>query len=73
MINGIVNSQKVRAQMVVMSSQSSGGSSFVPRRSEDRLEIEMIKESQHQRDEEMRWRDEVQRQRDNFYAQAFTQ
>jgi hypothetical protein len=73
MINGIVNSQMVRAQKVVMSSQSSGGSSFVPRRSEDRLEIEMLKESQQQRDEEMRWRDEVQRQRDNFYAQAFTQ
>jgi hypothetical protein len=73
MINGIVNSRKVRARMVVMSSQSSGGSSFIPRRSEDRLEIEMLKESQHQRDEEMRWRDEVQRQRDNFYAQAFTQ
>jgi hypothetical protein len=73
MINGIVNSQKVRAQKVVMSSQSSRGSSFVPRRSEDRLEIEMLKESQQQRDEEMQWRDEVQRQRDNFYAQAFTQ
>jgi hypothetical protein len=31
-----------------------GGSSFVPRRSEDRLEIEMLKESLWQRGEEMR-------------------
>jgi hypothetical protein len=43
-LNGIIDSQKVRAQKVVSSSQSSG-STFIPRRSEDRLEIEMLKES----------------------------
>jgi hypothetical protein len=55
MLNGIVDSQKVRAQKVATSLQSlGGGSSFVPRRSEDRLEIEMLKESLWQRGEEMR-------------------
>jgi hypothetical protein len=44
-LNGIIDSQKVRAQKVALSSQSSGGSSFVPHRSEDRLAIEMLKES----------------------------
>jgi hypothetical protein len=82
MLNGIVDSQKVRAQKVATSLQSlgGGGSSFIPRRSEDQLEIEMLKESLWQRGEEMRWQDEVQRQwdeamrqRDNFYAQAFAQ
>jgi hypothetical protein len=59
MLNGIVDSRKVRAQKAATSSQSSGGSSFIPRRSEDRLEIKMLKESLRQRDEEMlRW-DEV--------------
>jgi hypothetical protein len=75
MLNGIIDSQKVRAQKVVMSLQSSGGSSFIPRRSEDRLEIEMLKESLRQRGEEMqrqdevmRQRDEAMRQRDDFYV-----
>jgi hypothetical protein len=35
------------------------GSNFVPHRSEDRLEIEMLKESLWQQDEETQWRDEV--------------
>jgi hypothetical protein len=55
-------------------------SSFIPYRSEERLEIEMFKESLWQWDKEMRWRDEVQRQqdeamrqRDDFYAQPFAQ
>jgi hypothetical protein len=61
MLNGIIDSQKVRDQKVASSSQSSGGSSFIPRRSEDRLEIEMLKESLPQWDEEMRWWDEDQR------------
>jgi hypothetical protein len=63
-----------------MSSQSSGGSSFIPRRSKDRLEIEMLKESLRRWDEEMWRQDEVQRQRgkamrqrDDFYARAFAQ
>jgi hypothetical protein len=72
MLNGIIDSRKVRAQKAVSSSQSSG-SIFVPRRSEDRLEIEMLKESLRQRDEEMRRRDESMRERDDFYAQAFAQ
>jgi hypothetical protein len=66
MQNGIIDSRKVRAQKVATSLQSSGGSSFVPRRSEDRLEIEMLKES-------LRQQDEVMRQRDKIYAQDFTQ
>jgi hypothetical protein len=63
------------------------GCSFIPRHSEDRKEIKMLKETLRQRDEEMRWRDEDQRQRDevqrqqyeamkqrdDFYAQAFAQ
>jgi hypothetical protein len=63
-LNGIVDSRKVRAQKAVTSSQSSGGSSFIPHRSEDRLEIDMLKESLRQRDEEMQRCDEVTRQRD---------
>jgi hypothetical protein len=47
------------------------GSTFVPRRSEDRLEIEMLKESLWWQDEEMRQWDEVQRQWDDFYAHIF--
>jgi hypothetical protein len=70
MLNGIINSWKVRAQKVASSSQSSR-SSFVPRRSEDRLEIKMLKESLRQWDEKMRRRDEAMRQQDEFYAQAF--
>jgi hypothetical protein len=56
------------------------GSSFVPHHSEDRFEIERLKESLRQRDEEMQRRDEVKRQhdeimrqRDDFYIQAFAQ
>jgi hypothetical protein len=33
----------------------------------------MLKESLKEWDEGMRWRDEVMRQQDDFYAQAFTQ
>jgi hypothetical protein len=72
MLNGIIESRKVRAQKGVSSSHSSE-STFLPRRSEDRFEIEMLKESLKEWDEEMRWRDEVMRQQDDFYAQAFTQ
>jgi hypothetical protein len=73
MLNGIIDSRKVRAQKAMTSSQSSWGSSFIPRHLEDRLEIKMLKQSPQQRDEEMRRPDEVQGQRDDFYAQAFTQ
>jgi hypothetical protein len=38
---------------VSQSSQSTGGSSFVPHRSEDRQEIEMLKESLRQWDKAM--------------------
>jgi hypothetical protein len=68
MLNDIIDSQKVRAQKVVSSSQSSR-SSLVHRRSEDRLEIKILKESLRQRGKEMRWWDEAMRQRDGFYAQ----
>jgi hypothetical protein len=49
------------------------GSSFVPRRSEDRLDILLLKESLRQWVKEMRQRDEAMRQRDDFYASAFAQ
>jgi hypothetical protein len=62
----------VRAQKAAASLQSSG-SSFVPRHSEGRLEIEILKESLRQRDEEMRRRDEAMRQWDEYYAQDFAQ
>jgi hypothetical protein len=42
MLNGIIDSQKVGAQKAAQSSQSSR-SSFVPRCSEEQLEIEMLK------------------------------
>jgi hypothetical protein len=54
MLNGIIDSRKVRAQKAASLSQSSG-STFVPHHSEDRFKIEMLKESLRQRDEEMRW------------------
>jgi hypothetical protein len=73
MLNDIIDSRKVRAQMAVSSSQSTGGSSFVPCRSEDQLEIEMLEESLRWRDEEMRQRDEAMRQQDDFYVSAFAQ
>jgi hypothetical protein len=52
MLNDIVDSQKVRAQKAVSSSQSTGGSSFIPRRSEELQEIKMLKETLRQRDKE---------------------
>jgi hypothetical protein len=64
MLNGIVDSWKLRAQKAASSSQSIGGSSFIPCRSEERQLFEMFKETLRQRDEEMRWRDEEKRQRD---------
>jgi hypothetical protein len=66
MINSIINSRKVRAQNIAAAVQSTGGSSFVPRRSEDRQEIIKLKEVLRQQDEAMR-------QRDDFYASAFAQ
>jgi 3-hydroxy-3-methylglutaryl CoA synthase len=77
MLNGIVDSQHVRAEKVVKSSQSTGAvSSFFSHQSE----IEQLNETLRQRDEEQRQRYEMQmaqyevmRQRDNYYAQAFIQ
>jgi hypothetical protein len=68
MLNGIVDSRKVRAQKAMASSQSTGGggSRFVPHRSKDRQEIEKFKEALRQQDEAMR-------QHDDFYASAFAQ
>jgi hypothetical protein len=87
MLNGIVDSRKVRAQKAASLSQSIGGSSFIPSCSEEWQEVKMLKETLRQRDEEMRQLDEEQRQRDkiqrqqynamrqrdDFYAQAFAQ
>jgi hypothetical protein len=72
MLNKIIDSQKVRAQKVVVMSQSLGNS-FITHRSEDRLEIKMVKKSLRKRDEEIRRRDDAMRQRNKFYAQAFAQ
>jgi hypothetical protein len=77
MLNGVVDSRHVRAEKAVMSSQSTGaGSSFFSHQSE----IEQLNETLRQRDEEQRQRDKMQRvqyeamrQRDEYYAQAFTQ
>jgi hypothetical protein len=77
MLNGIVNSRHVRAQKATTSSQSTRvGSSFVSRQ----LEIEQLKETLRQRDEEQRQRDKFQgaqceamRQWEDYYAQAFAQ
>jgi hypothetical protein len=66
MLTGIADSQKVRAQKAVMSSQSTGVSSSIPHRLEDRHEIKMLKEALRQRDEAMR-------QRVDLYASAFAQ
>jgi hypothetical protein len=71
MLNGIVDSRKVRAQKVASSSQSTGGSSFIPRRLKERQEIEMLKETLRQQDEEMRQRDEEPRQRDEVQRQQY--
>jgi hypothetical protein len=58
MLNGVVDSRLVRAEKVVMSSQSTcAGSSFFSRQ----LEIEQLKETLRQRDEEQRQRDKMQR------------
>jgi 3-hydroxy-3-methylglutaryl CoA synthase len=77
MLNGIVDSWHVRVEKAAMLSQSTGaGSIFFSRQSE----IEQLKETLRQRDEEQRQRDEIQmaqyeamRQRDDYYTQAFTQ
>jgi hypothetical protein len=77
MLNGVVDSRHVRVEKVAMSSQSTGaGSSFFSRQSE----IEHLKETLRQRDEEQRQRDKLQRaqyeamrQHDDYYAQAFAQ
>jgi hypothetical protein len=45
MLNGILDTQKVRAHKAAVSSQSTGGSSFVPRHSKDRQEIEILKDA----------------------------
>jgi hypothetical protein len=51
MLNGVVDSWHVRAEKVAMSSQSTGaGSSFFSRQSE----IDQLKETLRQRDEEQR-------------------
>jgi hypothetical protein len=47
------------------------GSSFIPHRSKERQEIEILKETLRHRDEEMRWRDEEQRQRDEVQRQQY--
>jgi hypothetical protein len=67
MLDGIIDSRKVRAHKVAQSSQSSG-SSFVPRHSEEWLEIEILKKSLRQRDKEIRQRDEAMRQWDEYYS-----
>jgi membrane protein involved in colicin uptake len=70
MLNGVVDSWHVRAEKAAMSSQStSAGSSFFSRQSE----IEQLKETLRQRDKMQRAQYEVMRQRDDYYAQAFTQ
>jgi hypothetical protein len=76
MLNGVVDSRHVRAQKAITSSQSTGaGSSFFSQQSE----IKQLKETLRQRNEEQRQRDKFQRvqyeamrQRDDYYAQAFT-
>jgi hypothetical protein len=51
MLNGVVNSRLVRAEKAAMSLQSTGvGSTFFSRQSE----IEQLKETLRQRDEEQR-------------------
>jgi hypothetical protein len=55
----------MRAQKATQSSQSSG-SIFVPRRSEERPEIEKLKESLRQRDKELKRQDEAMMQRDEY-------
>jgi hypothetical protein len=47
MLNRIIDSRKVRAQKATQSSQSSE-STFVPRRSEEQLKIEMLKDALRQ-------------------------
>jgi hypothetical protein len=77
MLNGVVDSRHVRAEKAAMLSQgTSVGSSFFSRQ----LEIEQLKETLRQRDEEQGQRDKMQRvqyeamrQRDDYYAQTFAQ
>jgi hypothetical protein len=60
----------VRAEKAATSSQSTcAGSSFFSRQSE----IEQLKETLRQRDEMQRAHYEAMRQRDDYYAQAFSQ
>jgi hypothetical protein len=77
MLNGVVDSRHVRAQKAVTSSQSTCvGSSFFSCQSE----IEQLKETLRQQNEEQRQRDKFQRaqyeairHQDNYYPQAFAQ
>jgi hypothetical protein len=69
MLNGIVDSHKLRAQKVATLPQISGGCSFIPHRSEDQLKIEMLKEHLRQWNEEMWQQDEVQSQHDEAMRQ----
>jgi hypothetical protein len=55
----------MRAQKATQSSQSSG-SIFVPRHSEERPEIEKLKESLRQCDKELKRQDEAMMQRDEY-------
>jgi hypothetical protein len=57
MLNGIINSQKMRAQKDYYSLQSSW-SSFVPCCSEEQFEIKMLKDALRQWEEALRQRDE---------------
>jgi hypothetical protein len=77
MLNGVVDSRRVRAEKAATSSQSTCvGSSFFSRQSE----IEQLNETLRQGDEEQRQRDKMQRaqceamrQHDDYYVQAFAQ
>jgi hypothetical protein len=77
MLNGVVDSQYLRAEKATTSSQSTGaGSNFLSCQSK----IKQLKETLRQRDEEQRQRDKMQRvqyeamrQCDDYYAQAFAQ
>jgi hypothetical protein len=53
MFNGIIDSWEVRAQKSAQSSQTSG-SSFDPRRSEEWLEIKILKDALRQRGDALR-------------------
>jgi hypothetical protein len=53
MLHGIINSEGESSEGCSVVAEHRG-SSFIPRRSKDQLEIEMLNESLRQRDEEMR-------------------